>query len=376
MINDLNYRLIHLDAIKHNVRVLRAHLPEETAIAGIVKSDAYGHGIVQCASAMLEVGIAMLCVARPDEGIELREAGIEAPILVLGATTPHLAKESVAHRLIFTVCDVPSVHLLGELAKEAKEPAKVHIKLETGMNRIGCSTLDEVKAVMAAVESQSPWVTIDGAYTHFADADNLASHYTEYQLERFIALSEPLPKGILLHCANSAFAHRFPNQCFNMVRAGISLYGYAPVEPLLDLKPAMEWKSVVTFVKKVPKGACISYGCTYTAPEDLTVATFACGYGDGYHRTASGKAQVVLHGKIAPVLGRICMDQMMADVSHIPNVKPGDTVTMMGREGDATVTAEDIAGWVGTIPYEILLASSPRVKRYWLDESENQGEHA
>lgn len=194
--------------------------------------------------------------------------------------------------------------------------------------------------------------------------------YTRMQFERFQQMLMLLPDGIVRHCANSAAIHRCPEAALDMVRAGISMYGHPPVETDLPLRPVMTWRTQVTFVKTVQPGDKISYGCTFTAEKPMRLATVACGYGDGYHRNASSRAQVILHGQRARVVGRICMDQMMVDVTDIPNVKAGDEVTLMGSDGAETITPDELGSWSDTIGYEVLLAATERVRRVWLHEHE------
>lgn len=237
------------------------------------------------------------------------------------------------------------------------------------MCRIGARTEAEVTAVLTELD-RCPGVRLTGAFTHFADADGETDDFTLRQFSRFQELIAPLPAGITWHCANSAAIHRYPQMALDMVRAGISMYGYPPVKTGLALRPCMAWRTRVTYVKEASPGDTVSYGRTFTADRPLRIATIACGYGDGYHRAASGRAEVLIRGMRAPVLGRICMDQMMADVTHIPGVSPGDTVTLMGRDGDEAITAEDIASWADTISYEVLLAATGRVDRVWLHEGE------
>ena len=236
------------------------------------------------------------------------------------------------------------------------------------MGRIGARSPAEIAAVLRALE-QAPHVHLTGAYTHFADADGDDPAYTREQLRRFREWTGLLPWGITRHCANSAAILRLmPEAAFDMVRMGISLYGAPPVPTQEEFRPAMRWTAVVTHVKEIAPGECVSYGCVFRAERPTRVATVACGYGDGYHRAATGKAQVLLHGRRVPVIGRICMDQMMIDVTEEPPVRPGDRVTLLGRDGAEVITADELALWAGTISYEVLLAATGRVDREWVDE--------
>ena len=361
-------RTVDLDALRSNVRLIRDSLPAGTRVLAVVKADAYGHGMAQVARAAMEAGAAHLAVATAEEGAALRDAGIrEVPVLVLGAATPDSARLGVMAGLTMTVCNPAMVRWMQDAARACGRQGMVHLKLDTGMGRIGARTEDEVRDVLSALEA-SPDVRLTGAFTHFADADGDDLTFTREQLARFCRLTALLPAGILRHCANSAAIHVLPEAAMDMVRAGISMYGYPPVKTDMPLRPVMDWRAEVTYVKDIAPGDTVSYGRTYAADRPRRIATISCGYGDGYHRAASGRAQVLLHGRRAQVVGRICMDQMMADVTDIPGVAPGDMATLMGRDGDECITAEDVAAWAGTISYEILLAATGRVPRVWLHE--------
>ena len=362
-------RTIDLAVLRKNVRLIRDSLPAGTRLMAVVKADGYGHGMTQVARSAVRAGAEALAVATIDEGARLRQAGLTVPILTLGASLPEELPEGVRHGLTMTVCTPEAVRQAQEAASQVSGEAMVHLKLDTGMNRIGARNEDEVRAVLDALRACSR-VKLTGVFTHFADADGGDMAFTRLQLERFGQLASLLPENIARHCANSAAIHRLPEASFNMVRAGISLYGYPPVETRLPLEPCMRWTARVTHVKDIDPGDTVSYGRVYAADRPVRVATVSCGYGDGYHRAASGKAQIIIRGRRAPVIGRICMDQMMADVSDIPDVKTGDEVVLIGRDGPAEITAEDVARWAGTISYEVLLAATGRVPRVWLHESD------
>lgn len=356
-------RHIDLAALRENVRLLKAAVPEGTMLLAVVKADAYGHGIIQTARNALRAGADWLAVARTCEGARLREAGVTAPILVLGAALEEELGEGVRHGLTLAACSVEMIRALQRWAQQEGKPALIHLKLDTGMGRIGVRTEEEVTAVLAALE-ECPDVHLTGAFTHFADADGVDDAYTRAQLERFMHLTALLPEGIIRHCANSAAIHRYPEAAMDMVRGGISMYGCPPVGTDMPLQPVMDWRTAVTFVKRVEAGACVSYGCTFTADRPMVLATLACGYGDGYHRHASGRAEVVIRGKRVPVVGCICMDQMMADVTGIPGVQVGDEAILLG----SGITADELASWSDTISYEVLLAATERVHREWLND--------
>ena len=367
MILQYPLRTIDLAMLRENVRLIRRSLPEKTMIMAVVKADAYGHGIVQVARNALRAGAKWLAVARTDEGVMLRRAGIGAPVLVLGASTMAEIADGVLHGLTMTICSAASVHTLQKAAAASGMQGLMHLKIDTGMGRIGVRTEAEVADVLAAL-SACPDVRLTGAYTHFADADGEDEVYTRMQLERFMALSSALPEGIIRHCANSAAIHRYPEAALDMVRAGISMYGCPPVRTDMALQPVLSWKTTVTHVKTVPAGEKISYGCTFTTGAQTRLATVACGYGDGYHRAATGRAEVIIRGRRVPVVGRICMDQMMVDVTDVPGVVPGDEVMLLGRQGDVCITADELGAWSGTIGYEVLLAATDRVHRIWLND--------
>lgn len=326
----------------------------------VLKANAYGHGALEAAKVLAEDGADMFGVAIADEGAVLREGGIDTPVLVLGPVVGECIRQAVQYQLTMTVCTPESVQEIEKACVECGCEAQVHVKLDTGMNRIGCRSAEELIAVMDAV-LHAPHVRLTGAFTHLAAADGDDS-YTQMQLKRFRMLASMLPPGIRLHCANSAAIHTLPDAAFDMARAGISLYGYPPVTTELPLEMCMTWETAVTHVKHVSAGESIGYGCTYQAEHDMRVATIACGYGDGYHRAASNRGEVLIGGKRCRIVGRICMDQMMADVTAVPQVQPGDRVVLMGQMGGNRITAEDIAVWADTIPYEILLSAPGRVR--------------
>lgn len=365
MLQTEHIRTVDLAKLRRNVALLRKQTPASARLMAVVKADAYGHGMEQVARAALQSGADALAVALVAEGCTLRQAGVDAPILVLGAASRQEMTDAVRCGLTLAVCGEEMIRDAEEAAREAQGTCLVHLKVETGMNRIGAATQEDIAAVLQALEA-CPHVRLTGAFTHFADADGDDLAYTRMQYERFMALTAFLPEGIIRHCANSAAIHRLPEYSLDMVRAGISMYGYPPVASDLQLEPVMDWHTYVTFVKTIARGETVGYGRTYTADKPMRVATIACGYGDGYHRAVSGKGEVLIASRRAKLIGRICMDQMMADVTDIPDVAPGTKVTLMGRDGDETITAEDLAAWAGTISYEVLLAATGRVKRVWI----------
>ncbi|MBR2823200.1 MAG: alanine racemase [Clostridia bacterium] len=357
-----NRRIVDPEMIRRNVEAIRGAVPASAEMMAVVKADGYGHGAVTAAKAALRGGATALAVATEEEGRILREAGIRKPeILVLGAVSEESVEIGVANDLTLTVCTPDMVRICRRAAEKLDREAAVHLKIDSGMGRIGVRTREERDAVLAEIRAGSR-VKMTGVYTHFSDADGGldGERYSRAQFEVFLALSEGL--GVRRHCANSAAALRHPEWALEMVREGISIYGYPPVETGLPLNPCMRWEARVSYVKEVPAGAYISYGRTWQAPRPSRIATVTCGYGDGYHRAASGRAEVLIRGKRAPIVGRICMDQMMADVTDIPEARAEDPVVLMGTDGSETITAEDIARWSGTISYEVLLSRGSRVE--------------
>ena len=364
-----NQRIIRTDFLRKNMQMIRQATPEKAKIMAVVKADGYGHGALRTARAALEGGAEMLAVASVAEGTALRRGGCDAPILVLGAVTSADVLEGVENNLIQTVCSPEMVRLCGNAAAACGKQAEVHLKVDTGMGRIGVRDENELRAVTDALREFRD-VRLTGAFTHFSDADGgedgLA--YTDRQFKRFLQMTGLLPPGILRHCSNSAAIQRRPEYALDMVRAGISLYGYPPVpERNMHLKPCMRWTAKISYIKDVPAGEYISYGRTYRTERTVRVATITCGYADGYHRSAGEAAEVLIRGKRAKIIGRICMDQMMADISGIPEAAVEDEVVLMGQQGAECMTAEDIAAWSGTIAYEILLSVGSRVERIYRD---------
>lgn len=359
-----NLRIIDLSAIEENMAQIRSSVPSTARVMAVVKADGYGHGAEQTARAAIRGGADMLAVASVGEGRQLREKGIDVPVLVLGAVTANDAAEGVRYNLIQTVCSPEMIRICESAAGKQQKQTEVHLKFDTGMGRIGVRTEAEKNEVLTALR-QCICVRLTGAFTHFSDADGDESgmEFTRSQYNRFLQLTASLPTGIIRHCCNSAAIHRFPEMALDMVRAGISLYGYPPVPSSVPLRPCMSWIAKISYVKVMEPGSYISYGRTFRAARPTRVATITCGYGDGYFRTAGKEGFVLIHGRRAKIIGRICMDQMMADVSEIENVSAGDDAILIGRDGKEEITAEDLASWAGTISYEILLSVGSRVER-------------
>ena len=364
-----NRVLIDLDALRNNYRLVREQLPDGVQVMCVIKADAYGHGILECARALAQAGAQHFAVAIPEEGVLLREHAIGGEILVLGAAMPRAASEAIRYDLSQTVFTPEMVELIeAEAARQGKE-AKVHIKVDTGMNRIGLRTREEADALAEAI-ARCPHVKAAGVYTHMAAADEPAADgtlnaYSKMQLERFHELRSCFDASIPAHAANSALSLLAPQPELALVRAGIVLYGYPPVASRADFRTVMSWQTEVVHVKTVHAGEHIGYGCTYRAEREMRVATVAVGYGDGYHRACSNGGMMLVHGRRAPIVGRVCMDQTMLDVTGIPGVVPGDEAVILGRQGNEVIDAEEIARWADTIGYEVLLSIAPRVPRLY-----------
>lgn len=359
---------IDLSAIAHNVKVFMAKLPPQTRFCAVVKADAYGHGAVAVAKQALQAGASYLAVAILSEAIELRKAEITAPILVLGYTALQDAPIIVDYDITQTVFTQEAAAALSHAAELAGKKVKVHIKVDTGMGRIGAG--HEAAEHFAEAVAALPGIELEGIFSHLATADSQDLSFARQQIARFQNMLERLvAKSInipIRHLANTAATLALPEAYFDMVRVGIGLYGLYPSDEVIrdvELYPAMQLKARVVHVKEVAAGTPISYGCTYIAPEVKQIATLPIGYADGWSRLLSGKASVVLHGQRAPIVGRICMDQCMIDVTGLPAVVSGDEVVLFGG---SILPVEEIATLLGTINYEVVCMVGKRVPRYYL----------
>ena len=366
------YATVNLDAVVSNMKAMREALPASTAIMGVVKADGYGHGAVPVAWAM-DPYVEGYAVSNIDEGINLRRHGIQKPILILGVTHRQRFEELLQYKITPAMFRLKEAKELSCLAKERGLTAKIHLALDTGMSRIGMAPSRDA-AKEAAGMASLPGIEIEGLFTHFARADEYDRSPAMVQLERYLDFSRRVEEaGVeipLHHCSNSAGIIRMPEANLNIVRAGITIYGIYPSSEverdIVKLEPVMELKSHVTYVKDVPAGAAISYGGTYVADRKLRVATVPVGYADGYSRQLSNKGWVLIHGQKAPILGRVCMDQFMVDVTEIGDVKKGDEVTLIGRDGDEFIGIEEIGDLCGRFSYEFACDISPRVPRVYI----------
>ncbi len=362
--------VIDLGAVKHNYLLMAGQMQPGVRVMAVVKANAYGHGIIEVAKTVTAAGCNDLAVAIPEEGVLLRDNGITANILVMGAATEITAETAIRRGLIQTVFEPDTIRFLDEVAQRIGNPALVHVKLDTGMGRIGLRTEGEADALALAI-SQAKNVKVTGIYTHFADADHLTEQgnitdYTKMQLTQFDVLRAHFDPSIPAHAANSAMSLASPQAAYSMIREGISLYGYPPVPTKLDFRRALRWEAEVVYAKDVSPGESIGYGCTFTADRPMRVATVAVGYGDGYHRLISNRGQMLISGKRVNIIGRICMDQTMADVSALPDLQAGAQAVLIGTQGGESIGADEVAGWAETISYEVLLAITARVPRVYL----------
>ena len=363
-----NFCEIDLEAIRNNVRVMRAHIAGGAKFLAVVKADGYGHGSAMVARAALEAGADMLAVAIPEEGRTLREAGIEAPILVLGGIAEEAAEAVVRYDLTQVVFDESRIRAISSAAQAAGKTACVHLKLDTGMGRIGVRTEDEVIRLVTLIDSL-PGLCLTGCFTHMATADEEDQAGTLRQIERFESMTAALasvhPGKITRHAANTASIFCYPQAHYDMVRGGIALYGYPPVPGVEGLRPAMRWVSAGVYVKTIAPGEKVSYGGLFTAQRETKVMTIPVGYADGYRRGMTGKGCVLVRGQRAPILGRVCMDQIMVDVTDIPGAQAGDEVVLLGAQENDCIDAEEMAAWLGTISYEVICSPSRRVPRIY-----------
>lgn len=359
---------IDLKAIAHNIREIKRCIRGGAKFCAVVKADAYGHGAVAVARLAVEQGADYLAVAVLSEAVQLRKAGFTTPILLLGATQYEEADAVVGYQVTQAVFTREAAEALSAAAQRQGKTAKVHLAVDTGMGRIGVRP--EAAGEMAAQIAALPGIELEGMFSHFALSDARDKTYAYEQFARFQqAIAGIEARGIQIpikHIANSAAIFEMSDTHLDMVRAGVILYGLWPsdeVAHVVDLHPAMRVCARITYVKEVHPGETVSYGRTFTAAREMRLATLPIGYADGYTRLYAGKASVELQGRRAPIVGRICMDQCMADVTDIPAAAAGDPVTIFGS---STLPADEAAGWLGTINYEVVCMIAPRVPRVYI----------
>lgn len=361
---------VNLEALSHNyAEVVRR--AEGRNILAVVKAGAYGHGAVPISRKLLHLGADMLGVALVEEARELRAAGIQAPILVMGTEFPEQAEAVLELKLTPVLSTMSFAHALSAVARTLKTNVAVHIKVDTGMGRIGIPPEDAADFIAAL--GRLPGIVVHGLMTHFADADLRDKEFASKQLDRFESLiAELSARGITIpvrHAANSAAILDYRRALFTMVRPGLMLYGYNPLEARVekaDLRPVLSLVTRIAFLKKVPTGVPISYGRTFVTKRESLIATLPIGYADGYSRGLSNVGEAIVRGVRVPVVGRVCMDMCMIDVTDVPGTSEGDSVVLIGSQANERITADDIAKKTGTIAYEVLCGISSRVPRIYL----------
>ncbi len=364
---------IDLASIKHNITEIKRRVGN-TPIIGVVKADGYGHGAVEVSKVLLNNGVSALAVATLSEAIQLRNAGITVPVIMLGLTPWHYQKILIEYDITPVVASYSDTRALSALAVEAGTTVDVLVAVETGMGRIGLMPSKESVNEIIGINNL-PNIRIKGIFSHFSSADEKDKSYTFQQIENFNRFYQDLEAaGISIKFrthANSAATMEVPEAWFDAVRPGIILYGCYPSnevdKSLLSLKPAMTLKASIVFLKRVPAGTSISYGRKFVTERESVIATIPIGYADGYPRLLSGKGRVLIRGQYAPVVGNICMDQCMVDVTDIPNVKKYDEVVLIGKQGENTILADEIAEKTGTINYEIVCRIGKRVPRVYIN---------
>ena len=359
---------VDLDALRWNFRQIRSKVGAQIKILSMVKANGYGHGAAAVAKTLAAEGSDAFGVATLEEGIELRQAGIHAPILVLAGAYPDQIDPFFGNGLTPVIHVLESLNELDTAAHSRNKTLNVHLKVDTGMGRIGLLAA-EVDSWLPKIKNLKA-LKIEGVFSHFSHAESVEGTYTQQQLRLFQNLLERLrAEGIappFVHLANSAATITLPAAYFDMVRPGLILYGVYPSPAMatqICLKPVLSWKTRILQLKKVPAGSSISYGQTFITQRESLIATLPLGYADGYSRLLSNRGEVLVNGTRAPVAGRVCMDLTMIDVTGIEKVQPGDEVVLLGRQGDAEISADEMAAWANTISYEILTSISNRVPR-------------
>ena len=364
------YATVNLAALAHNLSRIKHYLSPGCGVMAIVKANAYGHGAIETAHSLAHQGIRQFAVASLDEGITLRQAGLSESIVVLGALFEEQVPDLIAHRLTPVISDGRILPTLAKAVRSQQAPYSIHLKVETGMGRLGFSQ-EELLTVLDNPLLRSS-LKVEGLMTHLADADGTDSTFTERQLSSFNALLEQIRlRGLtapLVHAANSAAIIRFPGAHFSLVRPGIMLYGYHTLPATIpdpDLRPVLSLHTTVAQLRTIPQGSSVSYNGTFVAQRQTRIAVLPIGYADGYSRQLSHHGSVLIQGRRVPIVGLVCMDMIMVDVTDLAPVTVGETVTLIGQQGEESIWADEVAGWIGTIPYEVLCGIGSRVPRIY-----------
>lgn len=378
---------INLNSVDYNFYNIKKKLSPSTKILCVLKADAYGHGAEYLVREYEKLGADYYGVSNLDEAVQLRNSGAKKPILIFGYTPPEMAVDLCNYNITQAVFSLEYANKLEKACREGDFSIKAHIKIDSGMSRIGffCQNKDEIKKSTEEILNISrtmPHIIIEGIFTHFSVSDDITNNeeYTRFQFKNFKSAIDILErKGVkfkLRHCCNSGGILNFPEMQLDMVRAGVILYGLYPSEETrnkIDLKPVMELKSVVSQVKTIPEGTSLSYGRTFTSNKNITVASVTIGYADGYSLRFSNNSQLLVRGEKANIVGRVCMDQLMIDVSNIKGVKEGDVVTVFGKDDKTILTVDELAKKIGTINYEIVCLIGKRVPRIYFYDNEVVG---
>ncbi len=365
---------ISLDNLEHNVNQIKSKLKSNTKLCAIVKANAYGHGVEEVAAKLVSQGVDYLAVAFIDEAMELRLCGFDQPILILGNIPKDTVEKVVEYNITAAVYNIETAKAISAEAQKQNKIAKIHIKIDTGMGRIGFAANEQSINEILEI-SKLPNIEIEGIFTHFAASDDVDDEMTIKQFDKFMYITGEIERNGLVipvkHCCNSAAIIKFPYMHLDMVRAGIILYGMYPsdIDYDIDLKPIMSFKSTVINVKTMQPGETVSYGATYRIDKPTKVATVAVGYADGYPRMLSNKGRVLVNGCFANILGRICMDQCMIDVTNVHNINIGDEVILFGADENENLPIEELAVKLGTINYELPCVISNRVPRCYVKDN-------
>ncbi len=367
------YLKINLGAIMRNIKNIKASLPQKTMFCAVVKADGYGHGAPMVSKAAIEAGADWLAVAMPEEAVVLRNEGINAPILVLGPANLVQWRKAADCGLSMVVASQNCINSAIKITKERDKKLRLHLKVDTGMNRVGIKTVEQAHQILDAIEKE-PNLELEGLMTHFASADEADKSGTIAQnenFEKFIAVVRSRGFSPIVHAGNSGAALDCPQFCYSMVRVGIALYGHYPSEQVkrdVKLEPAMALHTQVSFIKEIEAGEKISYGGAYTAQKTMRVATLPIGYADGYNRLLTNTGEVLIAGRRARILGRVCMDQIIVDITDIKGVKLHDNAVCFGIQNGQMITIEEYAQQCGTINYEIMCGISSRVPRLYYED--------
>ncbi len=373
------YVTVDLDAIVSNMHHMKVNLAEQTKMMGVIKTDGYGHGAVPIARQLEKLDFVFgYAVATPEEAQLLRRAGMKKPILILGYTFPYCYEKLVEEQVRPAVFRYDALQQLGETAEKLGKSLPIHIKVDTGMNRIGIRP-DEAGLAFVKKALETPGIVVEGIFTHFARADETDKTAANQQLDKFKNFCEEIREKLgvripIQHCSNSAGIVEMKDANMDMVRAGITLYGLWPSDEvrqdIVELSPALSWYTHISYIKTVEPGNAVSYGGTFTVEKTMRIATIPVGYGDGYPRGLSGKGYVLLNGKKAPILGRVCMDQFMVDVTEIPEAEEGELVTLLGWDGEEHLSMETLGELSGRFNYELACDIGKRMPRVYLQKGE------